>query len=288
MNLTHMNSRGALRAAFVVLFAAVIMTSALDVDAQGRGRGRGRGSDGPAEVKDAGKIKGKVTIEGKPAPETQLNPQMAGAPYCADSHSEPIFTRRVAVNANNELKDVFVWVKSGVEGSFPPSKDEVVLDQVGCMYTPEVFGFQAGQKVTIKNSDATLHNVHAIGNDGSGKDYFNDAMAMKGQTLDRTASFRDEDVVVKFKCEVHAWMFAYAGVCKHPYFAVTDENGAFEIGNLAPGKYTLATWQRKAGVQEREITVEANGEVTADFVYKFEGEAAAEEAAPAAEAPAAE
>jgi plastocyanin len=283
MTLTQMNSRGALRAAFVAAFALAILATGADVDAQGRSRGRGRGAEGPAAVENAGKITGKVKAEGAPAPETQLNPQMAGTPYCADSHSEPIFTRRVVVNANSEIKDAFVWVKSGLSGDFPPSKEEVVLDQTGCMYSPDVFGFQAGQKMVIKNSDATLHNVHAVGNDGTGKDYFNLAMPTKDMTLDRTKDFRDEDVIVKFKCEVHPWMFAYAGVCKHPYFAVTDENGSYEIPNLPPGKYTLGVWQRKAGVQEREITVEPNGEATADFTYKFEGEAAAE-AAPAAEA----
>jgi plastocyanin len=283
------------RFAFAAALALIVLGLATDASAQkrpergGRGGGEGRGGRGgrgggeATAIEGAGVVKGKVTLTGTPPAETQLNQVMAGTPACADAHSEPLFTDRVVANAAGELKDVFVWVKSGLPADFkaPRNTSEVMLDQIGCMYHPSVFAFQTGQKFIIKNSDSTLHNVHAIGDDGKGKDYFNLAMPTKDMTLDKTGDFRSQDIVVKFKCEVHPWMFAYAGVCDHPYFAVTSETGDFAIPNLPPGKYVVGAWQRRAGFKEMTVEVPADGEATANFVYEF----AAAEAPAAAPAP---
>lgn len=285
ISLTH-SKRG--RCALIAIVAMLVVGLAADSYAdrsQRRGR-RGRGGDsgetrgssrggrggGAAEVKiaDAGSIKGKITLKGEAPKELQLNVAGVMTPQCADTHSEPVFTRRVVANDKGELKDVLVWVESGLpEGQeLPRNTEDVILDQEGCMYHPSVFAFQTGQKFTIKNSDPFLHNVHAVGEDGSGKDYFNQAMP-KVMDIDKTGEFRAKDTPVKFKCEVHAWMFAYAAVLEHPYFAVTDENGDYEIPNLPPGTYTLKVWQRKAGEQTLKVEVPANGEAEANAVYDF-------------------
>jgi hypothetical protein len=139
------------------------------------------------------------------------------------------------------------------------------------MYHPTVFGIQSGQELKILNSDPTLHNVHAVGNNGEGKDYFNLAMPQKGMELTRN-DFKEADLVVKFKCEVHPWMFAYAGVVDHPYFAITGDDGSFKLENVPAGTYKVSAWQRRGGTQEMEVTVEAKGEATADFSYEFAAE----------------
>ena len=41
--------------------------------------------------------------------------------------------------------------------------------------------------------------------------------------------------MVPFKCDVHGWMNAYVGVLDHPYFAVTDKDGKFELKDAAAG-----------------------------------------------------
>ncbi len=76
-----------------------------------------------------------------------------------------------------------------------------------------------------------------------------------------------------FKCDVHGWMNAYAGVLDHPYFAVTGEDGTFEIKNLPPGTYKLTAWHEKLGTQTADITLAAKDEKENNFTFKAAGAA---------------
>lgn len=206
-----------------------------------------------------GTVSGKVSFTGTaPAPQ-QIN--MNADPTCASLHKEPIFTEEVVVNPDGTLKNVFVYVKEGLEGkTFPVPTNAIMLDQKGCHYTPHVFGVQVGQQVQIINSDSTLHNVHGMPKQSP---EFNLGMPIQGMKLNR--KFDKPEVMVKFKCDVHPWMSAYAGILPHPYFSVTGDNGTFEIKDLPAGTYTLEIWHEKYGTQTQQITVDEGGTATADF-----------------------
>ena len=47
----------------------------------------------------------------------------------------------------------------------------------------------------------------------------------------RTMKLNEPCVMATIKSDVHPWMRSYAGVMEHPYFAVTKEDGAFEMGS---------------------------------------------------------
>ncbi len=209
----------------------------------------------------AGTISGQVQFSGTaPAPQ-KIN--MDADPTCAGFHTGPVFTREVVVNANNTLLDVFVYVKEGLEGkTFEAPKAAVTLDQQGCRYTPHVLGLRVGQELEILNSDATLHNVHGVPTQSK---EFNLGMPIKGMKLKR--KFDAPEVMVKVKCDVHPWMSAYIGVLNHPYFDVTDEEGAFEIKDLPAGTYVIEAWHEKYGVQTQSITVDETGSQTVDFNF---------------------
>ena len=65
--------------------------------------------------------------------------------------------------------------------------------------------------------------------------------------------------MVPFKCDVHGWMNAYVGVLDHPYFAVTDKDGKFELKSLPPGTYTIEAWHEKLGTHDAERDAGAEG-----------------------------
>jgi hypothetical protein len=80
--------------------------------------------------------------------------------------------------------------------------------------------------------------------------------------------FEKPEVLVKFKCDVHPWMFAYVGVVEHPYFAVTDKDGNYKISGLPAGDYTVEVTHLKAGSKSEKIKVGADEKKTQDFALE--------------------
>ncbi len=216
---------------------------------------------------DGGTIKGVAKWEGKPYVQKPL-PGVAGAvPYCTEAHKKnPILNEKLVVNANSTVRDVFVYVKSGLPtGKTWPAPDEpVVLDQNGCHYVPHVFGIMVNQELLIPNSDDTAHNVHALPKLNA---EFNRSQTKKGMELSRT--FDTVEMMFKFKCDVHPWMSAYCAVMEHPFFDTTDENGNFEITDLPDGDYVITTWaERFKKGRDMPVTIK-NGETKeVEFVFK--------------------
>jgi len=78
------------------------------------------------------------------------------------------------------------------------------------------------------------------------------------------------EVLVPVKCNQHPWMKAYVGVLKHPFFAVSGEDGSFTIKGVPPGKYTVVAWHEGGanGTEKTmQVTVPASGSATADFTF---------------------
>ena len=81
-------------------------------------------------------------------------------------------------------------------------------------------------------------------------------------------SFAREEIAIPVKCNIHPWMRGYIAVFKHPYFAVTDKTGSFELKDLPAGSYTITAWQEKLGPQSQKLTVAAGESKTLDFAFK--------------------
>jgi plastocyanin len=211
----------------------------------------------------AADIAGKVTLKGTPPPEKDLPLD----PSCGKLWpNEKPKTRFYVVGADQGLGDVFVYLKQ-VDAKTPPPAKPVLLDQKGCEYVPYVLGVQAGQKLLIRNSDPVLHNVHATPKINK---EFNLAQMAGGKDIERTLDVAE--VPVRFKCDVHPWMFAYVGVLPHSFHAVTDKDGKFKIEGVPAGKYTLVAFHRKSHVTDdkaltQEITV-GDQAVSANFTVE--------------------
>ncbi len=209
----------------------------------------------------AGDITGTITLKGTPPPEKPIT-QLKDDVNCGKMHTEPVFTRFYVVGKAGELADVFVTLK-GISGkSTGPSAPPLVIDQKGCEYIPYVAACQTGQKIVVKNSDPFLHNVHPtpVNTAGGNKE---SNMAQMAGGADLTFVFPAAENFLRFKCDVHPWMFSYVNVVDHPYFDVTGKDGKFTIKNVPPGKYTLVAMHRRAAPApagfEKEIEVTADG-----------------------------
>jgi plastocyanin len=203
---------------------------------------------GEATAAGSGSVKGSVKLTGKAPERKELN--MKTDPFCAKQPSTK--DEDVMVGPAGQLQNVVVRIAKGVSDPPPPPATSAVLDQVGCMYRPRVVVAQAGQQVEIKNSDATLHNVHTYKGPAT---LFNRAQPQGMPPIKQ--KFPTVGDVVKFKCDVHPWMTGYVLVTDSPYFAITAEDGKFEIKDVPAGKYTVEAWHERFGTQTKEVTVVA-------------------------------
>jgi hypothetical protein len=204
----------------------------------------------PVDPATAGRIAGRVTFEGPAPAPTPI--RMDSDRNCA-AHGEGATDEAVVVGADGSLQNVFVYVKDGL-GSlrFPVPSEPVILDQKGCRYVPHVLGTRVGQPLEVRNSDPTLHNVHAV---AEANQEFNTGQPIQG--MKHLHTFSTREVMVPFKCDVHGWMRAYIGVLDHPYFAVTGADGTFSLDGLPPGTYTVEAWHEKLGTQTQTVTIGA-------------------------------
>jgi plastocyanin len=209
----------------------------------------------------AGDISGTVTLKGTPPAEKPVDKgadKNCGASAGATTH-------HYVVGSKGELANVVVALK-GMDGkSTGASASAAVMDQKNCEYNPVIMAVQTGQKIDVKNSDPTLHNVHAIPT-VAGNSEKNQAQPPNAPDLMFT--FQKPENFLKFQCDVHNWMFSWVSVFDHPYFAVTDKDGKYTIKNVPDGKYTLLVMHRKAAPASAPITKEVEvkgGNVTEDF-----------------------
>ena len=191
--------------------------------------------------------------------------QMTADPACAAKHTEPVRSEAVLVNENGTLKNVFVYVKKGLEGvEFEMPTERVILDQNGCIYKPHVLGVRAGQPIKILNSDGTLHNIHPKPKINA---EFN--MSMPKFMKQKVRTFEEPEVMIPVKCDVHPWMQSYIGVVAHPFYAVTGETGTFELKGLPAGTYTIEAWHEVCGSQIQEVTVKEGETGAIEFTFKL-------------------
>ncbi len=212
----------------------------------------------------SGTVSGKILFTGKAAPSKIVD--MEEDPQCQKLHPEPVVDRPVDVNKNGTLRNVFVYVKQGLEGKkFAPPAAPAVMDQKGCWFEPRVLGIQTGQELEVTNSDPVTHNIHPRAHVNR---EWNQSQAQGSAPLER--KFSQPETMIRVKCNIHGWMHAFIGVVDNPYFAVTGSDGSFELKNLPPGEYTIEAWQEELGVAVQRVTVTPSGKTEVAFTFKGE------------------
>jgi APA family basic amino acid/polyamine antiporter len=162
------------------------------------------------------------------------------------------------------VANAFVYVKEGLEGrTFPVPKEPVVLDQINYQFVPHVLGIRPGQTLQITSHDANqLHNVFCQPFKNQG---FNRSMSA-GEVVEKT--FTSPEVMILVQCNIHHIMKAFVGVVDHPFFAVTAQDGTFEIKGLPPGRYKVVAWQEFYGSRSVDVDLGSAEGARVDFTFK--------------------
>ena len=205
-------------------------------------------SAGTATVSGSASFKGEA-----PAP---VQIAMDSDPKCVEMNSDGVTDGSVLVDAAGGLQNVFVYVSNGTDAwTFTAPEEPVVLDQVGCNYTPRVVGMMTGQALRVKNSDPTVHNVHTYPRKNRAS---NVSQPAGSKALD--IEMNRGEVLVAVKCDMHSWMQARVGIVDHPFFAVTAADGSFTLPKLPAGDYTVSAEHEVFGKASKQTITIGDGE----------------------------
>ncbi len=205
----------------------------------------------PYDSAELGGLHGTILFAGTAPARFEL-----GATSNAECKHHPEVDQRsneIVVNAG-KLAGVFVALDSGIDRArIPPAPETpVTLEQKGCMYVPRVLALRVGQGLRVTNDDPANHNVHTYSKRNAA---LNKNMGAKQAALE--LRFDKAERPIEFRCDIHPWMGAAVFVEEHPWFALTDEQGAFRIRDVPPGEYGVEATHEKLGRVSGTVRVEA-------------------------------
>ena len=223
-----------------------------------------------ASVADGGTLRGVVKFVGTP-PKLEALRVNKNRDVCGDEKP----SEALVLSPQQTVKGSVILiegVKQGKKGSA-----DVVVDNHRCVFVSHVTAAMPGERVRVKNSDAILHNTHGF----LGKPtVFNLALPNKDQMIDITKRLTKPGVV-HVLCDAHPHMFGWIVLHDSPYFAVTDDRGAFSIDGIPPGTYKVTMWHegfRPKGVDKdgrplydeprtvtKDVTIGPKTTVSVDF-----------------------
>lgn len=194
-------------------------------------------------------VRGRVIWKGDIPKPDELNVTGSDKPACC--RTGPLVSNQLLIDPNTRgVRNVVVWLRPDSDdrtAAWPvdrvhpdlrnPVPTEHVLDQPECQFEPRVIAARDGDSLLVKNSSTIRHNVT-----------FTDRWTVD---FDRTLSASEvkeagplsaDRIPATIRCTLHPWMQAHLRVFDHPYFAVTDAEGRFEIKLAPTGKCRVVYW----------------------------------------------
>ena len=210
---------------------------------------------------DEASLIGTINVKGPVRKPVRID--MAADPICVQLAGKAV-TEHLIVN-ENKLVNVFVYVKNRElfqTYRFDSPTSEVILERQNCRFVPRMLAVRVNQPIIMRNSDRTHHNTHPTPR--LNKEW-NRTQPPGAEPLRDT--FTRPEVLIPFKCNQHPWERAYVAVMDHPFFAISDGFGNYEISGLPHGTYTLVAWHEDLGEQEMELTLVAGESRRVDFTF---------------------
>ena len=200
-------------------------------------------------VENGGVIRGNVVFKGT-VPTVKVVIPAKDRAACGNDREGPA----LIVGPKKGVRDVIVYIKKIGKGKpWAKPAEAAVLTNVKCRFEPHVQVMRKG-KLTVVSEDPILHNTHGF---YGKRTAFNMALPKQGERIE--ASLRRTGLA-RMECDAHAWMRAYIYVARNPYWAITDDDGAFSLTDVPPGKYTLVATQGHVNTVEVPVTVKDGGE----------------------------
>jgi len=204
-------------------------------------------------VHDGGTISGTVKWSGEPVKPLSA-PITKDTDVCDPEKAKSRDLERIIVGPGGGVENTVVYLVDVTRGkTMDLSETRRLLDQKTCRYLPHVSLVPADTEYRLKSSDPILHTVHM-----EGAADFNLPFPFQNQFIARTLH---KPGVIEIKCNAgHVWMNGVVLVVRHPYYAVTDGHGDFELTNVPPGEYQIAAWHESWKVAREEPALDVGSQ----------------------------
>ncbi|MBS0204215.1 MAG: M48 family metalloprotease [Planctomycetes bacterium] len=173
-----------------------------------------------------------------------------------DLEAIKIPNQSLLISQEGGLANAFVYLKTVPPGLRPAVTADAapfVVTSDLKQFTPHAAVIRTGRSVTLKNATDEADNFHQ----GDGQSPVNMVVAAQSSTPLPAQTFqRAESLPVTFRSDIHPWKQpAFVLPLDHPFAAVTDANGRFQIAGLPPGDYSFVVWHERTGYLERKLAV---------------------------------
>jgi hypothetical protein len=196
-------------------------------------------------VSNGGTITGTVKWSG-PMPHLPSMPINKDSQVCDPESQKTRDLERLIVGPQGGVANTVVFLKDITRGkAIDLPGQRRFLDQKHCRYEPHILLVPSKAALQMRSSDAVLHTVHM---DGAAT--YNLPFPFSNQVVSREMPTLG---LVNLKCNGgHTWMNAEMLVVSHPYYAVTDESGKFQLSAVPPGEYEVVAWHEGWGIARQE------------------------------------
>ena len=215
-------------------------------------------------VTDGGTLVGTVTLQGKvPSPKG----------YNLTTLPDPVYCGRVSdgrgwrllqpfdVGEAGAFRQVVVHIEAIERGKAFPEVPSPRIEAIDCRFLPFVTVVRDGHDVAVANMDPAMHDIQAYETSHLGpRVLFNVPLPISarypreaGLSAHFTKHYEGTPVtqpihmtkgrrVFTMQCGFHAYMESWALVADHPYYAVTDTDGRYQLSDIPPGTYRVTVW----------------------------------------------
>jgi beta-lactamase regulating signal transducer with metallopeptidase domain len=161
---------------------------------------------------------------------------------------------RINRTEDNGIANVYVYLAESPDGRpFATPAQAFCLRTDDKAFSPRAAIIRVGQALTLRNDSQKPSNFHLFPNRNEPINH----LVRPGEQANLRMRFAvSERTPFEVRSDRYSWMRANLLVLDHPFAAVTDELGAFEIANLPPGKYAFRVWHERAGFLERALLIE--------------------------------
>jgi len=201
-------------------------------------------------------IQGTVSVSA-PYPKAQKIPvdqKYSGA--CPEDQS----SQSLVVSPQGFLKNAVIFLDGDFREKFVSDLSTPTLDQKNCKFEPHVLIVGQDSPYFIANSDPIVHDIRAF---DEAKMLYKFEIDPGSPAVEQKSNAPGTYVI---RCGLHKWMHAFVISAKHPFYAVSNENGEFKLLGVPEGNYKIKIWHETLG--ESEVPIEVKQSIS-DFSYTF-------------------